>query len=60
MTWAEHGLSFSSLIYQYTDIAGSPDEASAWDTEDLEYLIALVQAELQRRALSASVPTEKT
>ena len=40
---------FPTLVYQYVDFAGSPDEIGQWKTEDLQKLIAMAQAELKRR-----------
>lgn len=41
--------SFPTLVYQYVDFAGSPDDISQWKTDDLRKLISMAQAELQRR-----------
>lgn len=41
--------SFPTLVYQYVDFAGSPDEIEKWKAEDLHRLIAMAQSELKRR-----------
>lgn len=54
MTWATHKLSFHSLIYQYQDGGDSPSRIDEWDTEDLVYLVELVQEELQKRSTGSA------